>query len=137
MSSNSLSSEDSKNTPLAESLASSLGSQTGIDEKTLIGAALRVIKADGVLIVLPSKGYSLDKDKYTNYILEVAKQLDKKTQIIYLDKGANQCLKWMSDNKVERVYPTGPREEDSPGIYERSKVFFELFYGKLKSLTIK
>ncbi|CAG8628614.1 4668_t:CDS:1 [Scutellospora calospora] len=127
-------SEDSKNADQAQSLASMLGRETGIDLKILTVAAFKVIKAVGVLFVLPLETYSLDK--YTNYILEVAKKLEKKHHTIYLNKNdkenVDQCLKWMKDNNITDLYLTGPREEDSPGIYERSKKFFVLFFEKLK-----
>ncbi|CAG8516281.1 9092_t:CDS:1 [Scutellospora calospora] len=110
--------------------------QDGIGLDVLIVAAFNVYVYDATLVVLPTKtGRLTFRKNYTNYVLKALKKFGKPHKIIFLDENdevnVDQCLGWINDSGIKELNITGPREEDSPGIYKKSLELFELFYERL------
>ena len=97
------------------------------DERT----RLNIDHSDGTLIVVPSWPLPSRIKDGTNLTINYAQEQDKPFFIINLAEQSHvidDVQQWVKDHHIEKLNIAGPRESNSPGIYEQScNLFRELF----------
>jgi len=88
---------------------------------------LNVENSDGTLIIFQN-----EKDTGTNYTIEVLKELKKpylilKTTDVGITKNVTD---WLGKNKIDVLNVAGPRESNSRGIYNQTKIILKEVFAK-------
>ena len=88
---------------------------------------LNVEDSDGTLIILQNK-----MDTGTNYTIEVLKEIKKPYLIINTTDTDNvkKVTEWLNQWKINVLNIAGPRESNSRGIYNQSKVILKEIFVK-------
>ena len=101
------------------------------DERT----KLNIRDSDGTLILVPSWPLPEKIKDGTKLTYEDAERQNKPYLIIDLSNSqdaAIKILKWIKDKKIKVLNVAGPRESNSPGIYESACELFRRFFPSLK-----
>ena len=102
------------------------------DERT----RLNIDHSDGTLIVVPSWPLPSRIKDGTNLTINYAQEQDKPFFIINLAEQSsviNDVQQWVREHNIEKLNIAGPRESNSPGIYEQSRDLFRELLPALKS----
>ncbi|CAG8449441.1 11250_t:CDS:1 [Dentiscutata erythropus] len=85
---------------------------------------LNIKDSTGTLIILLEK---TEADNGTKYTIEKANEFKKPLKIIYLGENSQenivQILNWLKENQIRHLNIGGPRESNSPGIYDKTYFF--------------
>ena len=85
--------------------------------------------SDGTLIL-----YDTALEGGTLLTLELAKQLEKSHRVIQLketDRLVSPLIEWILDNQIRVLNVAGPRESNSPGIYNRAHDFLLILFSRI------
>lgn len=102
------------------------------DERT----RLNIDHSDGTLIVVPSWPLPSRIKDGTNLTIHYAQEQDKPFFIINLAEQSgviDDVQQWVREHHIEKLNIAGPRESNSPGIYEQSCGLFRELLPALKS----
>lgn len=102
------------------------------DERT----RLNIDHSDGTLIVVPSWPLPSRIKDGTNLTINYAQEQDKPFFIINLAEQSgviDDVQQWVREHNIEKLNIAGPRESNSPGIYEQSRDLFRELLPALKS----
>ena len=101
------------------------------DERT----RLNIDHSDGTLIIVPSWPLPSRIKDGTNLTINYAQEQGKPFFIINLaEQGSviDDMQQWVKDHHIEKLNIAGPRESNSPGIYEQSCGLFRELFPALK-----
>jgi hypothetical protein len=94
-----------------------------------------VEESDGLLVFLLNK-----PDTGTYKAIDYAEKLDKPVYVVHLTMNTEDqqtgLMDMLEENNIKTVNIVGPRESNSPGIYQRTKEFLNSLLFRLKNQII-